>query len=492
MPILLPTSPAFVEALLGTMLAGAIPVPLASPMTFGGPERYLRNLVTILDDAGATALITDARMRDAAAADDEVRRRLATVITPADLGGAAPLDPRLPSLGARDTAFLQYTSGTTGRPKGVVVSHGALVANAFAIAHGLAIGPHDVGVSWLPMFHDMGLIGVLLTAICHPYPLHLLPPQAFLMSPTRWLRLVADVGGTLSPAPNFGYELAVAKGRDLAGARLDRWRVALNGSEPVHAATIERFAARYGADGFRPEAMMPVYGMAESTLAVTFPAPGSGASSLAVDRRALEEDAIVKDAHDSAMHAVCVGGPVAGTTIAIAAPDGSTLAERVVGEIRVAGPSLMDGYFRNDEASAAALSGGWLCTGDLGFVDRGRLYVVGRAKELVIKAGRNLHPYDIERIVGAIPGVRAGGAAAFGRPNGATGTDDLVVAVETSESDAGKREAIVRAVRGEVLAVLGVGVDDVRIWAPGRIPRTTSGKIQRRDCARLASEEPGT
>jgi acyl-CoA synthetase (AMP-forming)/AMP-acid ligase II len=192
------------------------------------------------------------------------------------------------------------------------------------------------------------------------------------------------------------------------------------------------------------------------------------------------------------MRAVCVGAPVAGTTVAIADEAGRLVGERAVGEVLVKGPSLMDGYFRDERASAEALRGGWLHTGDLGFLDAGRLYVVGRAKDLVIKAGRNLHPSDIERIVGELDGLRAGGVAAFGRMNEVTGTDDLVVVAETAASEPAERERIVKAIRGEVLAVLGVGVDEVRLKALGSIPRTTSGKVRRRECARLlAGEEAG-
>lgn len=464
-PILLPTGHAFVEAMLGAMLAGAVPVPLATPMTFGGVDRYVRNLAAIVGDCGARVIVTYGRMRDAIAADTEIARTIAHVLGDTDLEGTVAHVARSPSIGGSDTAFIQYTSGTTGRPKGAVVSHRALVSNAFAIAHGLALRPTDVGVSWLPLFHDMGLIGVLLTSICHPYPVHVMSPESFVMNPRRWLELVARVGGTLSPAPNFAYDFCVSRLSGSFEGRLDTWRVALNGSERVHLRTVDRFVDRFAPSGFRADAMMPVYGMAEATLAVTFPD---------LDAKLEAIDGVVG-----------VGRPVAGMRIAITGDDGGALAERAVGEIRVSGPSLMDGYFRNEAASAEALSGGWLRTGDLGFVDGGRLFITGRAKDIIIKGGKNLYPYDIERVAAEVEGVRLGGVAAFGCANPAAGTEDIVVVAETSLSDPGERERIAKDVRAELLGVLGVKADRVHVCAVGTVPRTTSGKIRRGECARL-------
>jgi acyl-CoA synthetase (AMP-forming)/AMP-acid ligase II len=340
------------------------------------------------------------------------------------------------------------------------------------------------------MFHDMGLVGVLLTSICHPYPVHVMSPESFIMRPARWLDLISRVGATLSPAPNFAYELCVARASeaDLANVRLDSWRVALNGAEPVHASTAGRFATRFSSRGFGADVVMPVYGMAESTLAVTFPRLEGKLQTLPIDRDALERERRAKPM-DAGHPAVSVGGPVAGMSVRVVDDHGRTTTEGEVGEILVQGPSLMDGYFRNEEASATALSDGWLRTGDLGFVQASRLFVSGRAKELIIKAGRNFHPYDIERVAGEVEGVRLGAVAAFGRPNDETGTDDLVVVIEASHTDTDKRARIMTDVRGELLAVLGVKPDDVRVCAVGAVPRTTSGKIRRGECARLFARE---
>jgi acyl-CoA synthetase (AMP-forming)/AMP-acid ligase II len=476
--VLMPTGHAFVEALLGTMLLGAVPVPLATPMTFGSVDRYLENLVAVARDCQARATIAYPRIREAATRDPAVGAALGELLGEDSLDGARSVNVRLPSVGGADPAFLQYTSGTTGAPKGAIISHRAIVANAFSIAHGLSLGASDVGVSWLPLFHDLGLIGVLLTSLCHPYPVHV-------MSPRRWLELIARERGTISAAPNFAYDMCVARAGAAAGdLDLHTWRHALNGAEPVHAATAERFCQAFAASGLRGDVMMPVYGMAEATLAVTFSELDANMTTLSVDNEKMEVDRQVVPAADG-RRVVSVGRPVAGVTVEIIGPSGELALERAVGEIRVSGPSLMDGYWGNESASSEALVGGWLRTGDLGFIDGGRLFVTGRSKELIIKGGRNIHPYDVERVAGEVEGVRAGGVAVFGRPNPATGTEDLVLVAETTQTDAERRSAIAKAVRAELLEVLGIKPDDIHFCGVGKVPRTTSGKIRRAECARI-------
>ncbi|MCL2778080.1 MAG: fatty acyl-AMP ligase [Polyangiaceae bacterium] len=482
--LLMPTGHAFVEAMIGAMMLCAVPVPLATPMTFGSVDRYLVNLANIAQDCGARLTVTYGRIRDAIAKDTAVKATLGEVIGEGDLDGIARTPLVLPSIDGDEIAFLQYTSGTTGQPKGAIITHRALVSNAFAIAHGLGLRESDVGVSWLPLFHDMGLIGVLLTSICHPYPVHVMSPESFVMKPYRWLDLIQRVGGSISTAPNFAYDMCVARPGDSSNLHLETWRHALNGAEPVHATTIDRFRERFGPHGFRNDAPMPVYGMAEATLAITFPLHHEKVQFLSVDRIALERDGQVV-ATPNGHRAVSVGRPVAGMTVGIFDDNGQVVSERTVGQVRTSGPSLMSGYFGNDQASEAALSGGWLHTGDLGFIDGGRLFVTGRAKELIIKGGRNIYPYDVERIAGEVDGVRAGGVAAFGRANPTAGTEDLVVVAETSFADAAKRESIAKAVRAELLEVLGVKADEIHFCAVGKVPRTTSGKIRRQECARL-------
>jgi fatty-acyl-CoA synthase len=487
-PILLPTSTDFVHALLGTMMVGAIPAPLAHPMTFGGVERYVRNLAGVVEDAGARCLVTTARLREAAAVDPVLSKRITAVIVPEEgLAQAGSVGSVTHAVSPEDAALLQYTSGTTDRPKGVVISHRALTANANAIARGLRLDPAgDVGVSWLPLFHDMGLIGVLLTALCHPYPVHLLRPESFVMQPRRWLELICEVGGTVSAAPNFAYDLCTSRVKEpLGDVNLRSWRAALNGAEPVQLATLERFGARFSESSFDASAFLPVYGLAESTLAVAFPQVGDALQVCHLDRASIEPGGHVRMCSGAEALAVpSVGPPVEGTSVRIV-HEGGGVPEAVLGEVQVAGPSLMDGYFHNEAASAEALQGGWLRTGDLGFLHQGKLYLVGRAKEVIIKGGRNYYPHDVERIAVAVTGG-AGAAAAFAEQNATTGTEDLVVVVESRERDPDARARIANEVRGELLAVLGVKADQVLVCGFGGLPRTTSGKVRRVECRRLA------
>ncbi|MFO0709420.1 MAG: AMP-binding protein [Sandaracinus sp.] len=482
--ILLPTSTDFVGALLGAMYLGCPPLPLAAPMTFGPVDRYVAHLARIVEHAGARAVVTSARVAKALS-ELPIATSLRAVLVPEHLDrprGAVPDVSVAPS----DTALLQYTSGTTGRPKGVRISHRALAANTAAIADSLSLGPSDVGVSWLPLYHDMGLVGALLTTISFPYELHVMAPEAFVIRPRKWLELVHTHRATISTAPNFAYDLA-AKKANADGLDLSSWRLALDGAEPVHASTLARFHERFGAAGLAREALTPVYGLAEATLAVTFHPTRTPLDVLEVDRDALDRLARAVaptsgSSSDRSRTLVGVGGPVPGTEIRILRDDGSTCGLGEVGEIAVRGPGLMDGYHRDDEASARSLVDGWLRTGDLGLVERERLFITGRRRELIIQAGRNVHPEDVEEIARECD-PRITTAAAFSITASARGTDQLVVALEARGVAADERTTLADAVRGEVLAAIGIRADDVVFWPVGTIPRTTSGKVQRKGCA---------
>lgn len=486
--VLTPTSPTFVYTFFGANLLGAIPVPLASPMTFGGLGRYLQNLSAIIENSEARVIVTSTRIRDAIAEDSTLRNRLSHVLCDGDTPNGPTSNMLLPSISGSDSSFIQYTSGTTGQPKGAVISHRALMCNTSAITEALDLNKNDVVVSWLPLFHDMGLIGVLLTTLCYPLRTHIIRPESFLMKPARWLELISETEGTLAAAPNFAYDLSVTRAKTNRDISLKSWRAALNGAEAVHSTSVKRFSEYFSVFGFDPQAMMPVYGMAESTLAIAFPKLSSKFETLNVDRITLEQQGkAVPSSSSDAYVAVSVGYPVAGTSIRISDPSSQSAPERVVGEILVKTASIMDGYFHNERATSEALSDGWLQTGDLGFMDKGRLFIVGRAKEVIIKGGRNIYPYDVEQIVGEIPGVHYGGVAAFARSNPDTGTDDLVVIAETREKDPEVRNRMTKEIRGELLAALSIKVDEVHLGAVGSLPRTTSGKIRRKECAKRST-----
>ncbi len=488
--LLLHTGEPFVTALLGSMLAGAAPVPLAQGMTFGSMAPFMKNLAAIMANADPKVIVTHERAVEALTTAGMNRPGL-TVLTEKDRPAA--LDPgatRWPSIGASDTALIQYTSGTTGRPKGVVISHRALIANTSAIAAGLEVRPGDVGASWLPMFHDMGLVGVLLTAVRHPYPMNIMSPERFAMGPQRWIHMLSETGATITAAPNFAYEMAVNRVAKVdAAASLATMRIALSGAEPVQMPTVRRFEEAYAKFGLGPKAMMPVYGMAECTLAVTFSNAGAGASHVGVDQGAFERHEVVLPAPGAAGQDIAsVGTPIQGTHVDVVSDDGQRLSSDKVGRIRVKSESLMDGYFRNDAATAAVLKDGWLDTGDLGFVHDGSLFVAGRADDVIIQGGRNVHPADVERVAIEVDGLRPGGVVAFGALSESKGTQDIVVVAETAVRDAASHERMAREIRGEVLAALGVRVDAVHLWPVGAVPRTTSGKARRKDCARRVAE----
>lgn len=480
--LLLPTSNAFVQGFLGVQLLGAVAVPLACPMTFGAPTRYLEILANVVDDAEPSCIVTTERLRAAMASVTRFTTTRASIVTPAEIEAAHAAPFALPSVAPRELALLQYTSGTTGQPKGVAVSNRALVSNAACIRDALAIDENDIGVSWLPMFHDMGLIGVFVTAICHPYPMHLMSPDSFVMQPRRWLERISRVRGTVSAAPNFAYELCARRGVEPESIRLDSWRAALSGAEPVREGTLDRFAACYATSGFSRDRFMPVYGLAEATLAVTFPPVGAAPKTQHVECESLSPGQRVRASiKASASSVLSVGRPVRGTEVRIANERGSAIEARVVGEICVRGPGLMDGYFRREEATADALRDGWLHTGDLGYVDDGVLFVVGRAKEMIVKSGRNVYPADIESVVEQVAGVLS--AAAFGVANAKSGTEDLIVVCESRVRTEALREALAAEVKAELLATTGVRADSVCVWPVSAIPRTTSGKIRHAECA---------
>lgn len=485
--ILLMTSDVFTDAFFGTILAGGIPVPASPPMTFGDIGKYLMNMRHIVRNSEARFMIAFPRIRKvigSVLADDNDLREF---ILAGDITAEKPLRPGFPSLHADDPAFIQYTSGTTNLPKGVVLSHRALLSNAHGIGRGIDIQPEDMGVTWLPLFHDMGLIGCLLSALYNQAGLTVMMPESFVMSPYTWLHNITTYRGTVIVAPNFAYHLCANRISDeeLATLDLGSLKVALNGAEPVDLRTLRKFGERFAPVGFRGDINFPVYGMAENCLAATFPELGQPVEVVPVDRERLEcqgEATPASGDDPSPFNAVSVGAPLAGQQVAIQGEEKAFALECQVGEIIIKSPSLMQGYHHNEEESAKVLENGWLHTGDLGFIKGGRLFITGRAKEMIIKRGRNFYPYDIERVASRVPGVRKGCLAAFATPNPDAGTEDLVLVAETRETDERRKRHIEQAIASEVLGCIGIKPDRTILVPPRTIPKTSSGKLQRLLC----------
>ncbi|WP_374512543.1 AMP-binding protein, partial [Niveibacterium sp.] len=402
------------------------------------------------------------------------------VLAPEDLVGTARhvMHPAADAL-----ALLQYTSGSTGDPKGVALSHANLLANLRAMGQACRVTPQDVFVSWLPLYHDMGLIGAWLGALYHGFPLVLMSPLAFLANPARWLQAISQYRGTLSAGPNFAYELCVRKVPDAVLASLDLscWRFAFNGAEPVSPATLEAFAARFAPAGLRREALAPVYGLAECSVGLAFPPPGRGPR---IDRvRAVPftqaRRAEPAASGDAAVQIVACGRPLPGHEVRVVDLAGDELPERRIGRLEFRGPSATAGYFRNPVATARLVRDGWLDTGDMAYLADGEIHLTGRIKDMIIRGGRNLYPYDLEQGVGALPGVRRGCVAVFACAPAEGGGERLVVLAETRERDATARAALQRRIADCTQAVLGEAADDIVLAPPHAVLKTSSGKLRR-------------
>ena len=437
--IMLPTGKDYLFTFFGILIVGGIPVPIYPPARLSQIEDHLRRHAGILANSQARLLITIPEAKPLslllrARADD-----LRAVVTPADLAAhAAAAQPIART--ASDLAFLQYTSGSTGNPKGVSLTHANLLANVRAMGTALRVGAEDVFVSWLPLYHDMGLIGAWLGTLYYGLPLALMSPLAFLAQPSRWLWAIHRHRATLSAAPNFAYDLCARKLQDqeLEGLDLSSWRVAFNGAEPVSADTVDAFASRFAAYGLPREAIMPVYGLAESAVGLTFPPLNRGALIDVIKREPLMHtgNAVPAETGDSsALRVVSCGRPLPGYEVRIVDSTGREVGDRIEGRLEFKGPSATSGYFRNPEQTRKLFHGDWLDSGDFGYVVNGEIYITGRVKDVIIRGGRNIHPYDLEQAVGNIPGIRRGCVAVFGNPDPATGTERLVVLAETRETD---------------------------------------------------------
>ena len=398
----------------------------------------------------------------------------------APLEPVEPLEPFEPSLDA--LALVQFTSGSTSAPRGVALSHRNLSANIDAIngPSGLGTSSRDSAVSWLPLYHDMGLVGMALGPLYAARPGVLLPPRSFVRRPAEWLKAISRHRATVSFAPNFAYELAVrrVKDRDLDGMDLSCWRIAGCGAEPVSAPTLAAFAERFAAAGFRAGSFYPCYGLAEHVLAASLPPRDRPPRvvHVSVEQLATRRQAVVTHAGESTVSLVGCGRALPGHEIRIVGDAGPVAGEREVGEIALAGPSVMLGYYGDAEATEQAIRHGWLYTGDLGFMADGELFVCGRVKDVIIVNGRKYHPQDLEWAVSGLAGIGRGGVVAFG--TAAPGAADRVVMV-VERSGAAAGDGLVDAIRRRIGDAFGLYVDTVALVPNGSIGRTTSGKVQR-------------
>ena len=480
--LVLPTGPDFMDAFFGALLAGAVPVPLYPPVRLGRLPEYHASTARMLQLSGAVVLLSDGRVGRLLG--EAVRRagprlglrnvaslresEASPVARPADPGGLA---------------LVQFSSGSTVDPKPVALSHRAVLAQTDALR---ALMPDDtpddpqLGVSWLPLYHDMGLIGCLLSAMTYPGPLVLLGPEVFLGRPALWLRALSRHGGTMSVAPSFAFAVCARRVKDeeMEGADLSRWRLALNGAEQVSVEAARRFSDRFSRWGFRPSALIPVYGLAEAALAVTFSPPRAPLRMVQVDAVELARTGRVRP---GGRGLASVGIPVPGVSVEVRDDAGEVVSEGVVGRVYARGPSVMDEYLGQPEATRAVLDGGWLDTGDRGFVQDGELVVCGRAKDVVVLRGANHAPQEFEDALEGLAGVRTGCAVALGFvPPGGDG-EELLLLVETT-ADAGPD--LVDRIRAAVAERSGVRPHTVQLLAPGTLPRTSSGKLRRTEALR--------
>jgi len=496
--IMLPTGQDYLFIYFAILLVGAIPVPIYPPTRPSQLEEHLRRHVKILNNAGTVLLITIKAAKLPGQLLKAQVNNLRHVLIVDDLTDKNNQLIAIPVQGD-NIAFLQYTSGSTGTPKGVVLTHSNLLANIRAMGQVIQANSNDVFISWLPLYHDMGLIGAWLGSLYYALPLVLMSPLTFLTRPSRWLWAIHKHKGTLSAAPNFAYEFCLNKIRDedIEGLDLSSWRMAFNGAEPVNPKTLRNFTTRFEHYGFHSESISPVYGLAESAVGLAFPPPGRGALIDCVQRDPLQLSGIAQAVADTKTHtkesnnnsllefAAC-GQPLPGYQIRIVDPAGRELPERRVGRLQFQGPSATSGYFHNPEQTDLLFDGEWLETGDLAYMAAGDIYLTGRSKEIIIRAGRNIYPYELEQAVGEIPGIRKGCVAVFGLHDEGTSTERIIVLAETRESDPKFLQHLHTEIDQVTSGILlGSSPDEILLLPPHSVLKTSSGKIRRTACRDL-------
>ncbi|SER20730.1 fatty-acyl-CoA synthase [Rosenbergiella nectarea] len=484
------TSVEFVETFFACQYAGLIAVPLAIPMGIGQSASYVKKLTGLLNGCQASVVLSSKEWLPM------VKEVVCDYNSPTILSHEAFAElsyvaaSELPQVAAEDIAYLQYTSGSTRFPRGVVVTQASAMANLRAISHdGIKLKKDDRCVSWLPFYHDMGLVGFVLTPVATQISVDYLRTQDFAMRPIQWLKLITKNKGTVSVAPPFGYEICLRRSneKELAELDLSTWRIAGVGAEPIPSGLLDRFTEHFSQVGFGEETFMPCYGLAENTLAVSFFDKATGPRYNVVDRYILEyESKAVPPKDDTAAQAVFVncGKAMPGHEIVIRNERDEPLPERSIGHICIAGPSLMRGYFRDKESHQQIQEKGWLDTGDLGYLLDGNLYITGRKKDLIIIRGRNIWPQDIEYIAEAEPEVRSGDAIAFMTNQEHDDAERIILQIQCRVTSTERRGQIVHSLSSRIRNEFGVSVDVVLV-PPHSIPRTSSGKPARAEAKKL-------
>jgi len=474
--ILGPTSRSLVTALQATWLAGATVIVLPLPMRMSSIEEFVAQTRDRVLQADTTLLLVDAD--------------LAPYIEPrpgdppsACLDDLATDQPFVaPDIDPSSLAVIQFTSGSTSDPKGVMLPHATIAANLDGIIEATTFQREEVLVSWLPLYHDMGLVGMLILPMTTGCDLALAGPQDFMAAPSRWMEWLSRYKATATAGPNFAWVLATRALQRLDGLDLSALRVALNGAEPVDPATVEAFIEAGARHRLRPGAVFPAFGMAEVSIAGAFPVPMEGLRTDDIDQRVLETEGYAASCEPDAPHArrlVKLGRPIPGLQMRIVDPEtGQLRRDREVGELEIRGTSVTTGYYNRPDATAESFRHGWLRTGDLAYFVDGELVMCGRIKDLIIVGGRNVYPQDIEAAAATVEGVRAGNVIAFG-VEGRHGRESIVVVAECKAPDT---EPVRRKVVETVRETVGVPPRDVVLVAPGSLPKTSSGKLQRSLC----------
>jgi fatty-acyl-CoA synthase len=472
------TSRLLVTAIQATWLAGATVVGLPLPMRLGSLDEFVTQTRGRIENAHARIVLVDPELEPflASAPGDQPVARLDELPGVPSAWERPPDDPDA-------LAVLQFTSGSTDDPKGVMLPQRCVVSNIDAIVEGAALGPDDVGVSWLPLYHDMGLIGMLTTPMVTGFDLGLAPPQDFLAAPADWMRWMSTMRATVACGPNFAYALAARALGRVGDLDLTRWRLALNGAEPIDPAAVESFLGAGAGHGLDSKSAFCVYGMAEATLAISFPAPGTGMAVDTVDRATLEHERYSAPAsgREGTRRLALLGRALRGLELRVCDPEtGAECAEREVGELELRGSSVTPGYWQRDDITTTSFRDGWLRTGDLGYLVDSEVVVCGRIKDVIIVGGRNVFPEEIERAAAAVDGVRAGNVIAFGTP-GRRGKEGIVVVAET-RAETTTLGQVHDAVRDRVRGAVGIPPYDIVLVQPGSLPKTSSGKLQRSLC----------